>query len=314
MSTTTNLGLFQYEDNNNADLRFINSSMDKIDAEITGVKSSKQNKNDSGLNTTAKIITDAINELLGKINTNKSAADTQCSDLNNNKQNKNDNGLNTTSKVVIGAINEVLTKVNNNKSTSDGQYNNLNNTKQNITDNGLNTSAKNIVDSINEVLNKMTKYNNESQSQYNDLNISKQSKSDNSLNTVSKNIVGAINELLSIIRFQIVTGSNGTYLKFDNGLLIYFYRSEVKNINYDLGVSGVYVKTGMESDVVTFPHSFINAPVSSLTIEGSAGVTNRFISGKLCSVSNTQCSINTWSQTKTTVDIVYNITAIGFWK
>ena len=313
MSTTTNLGLFKYEDNNNADLRFINSSMDKIDAEITGVKSSKQNKNDSGLNTTAKIITDAINELLGKINTNKSITDGQYSDLNSNKQNKNDNGLNTTSKVVIGAINEVLTKVNNNKSTSDGQYNGLNNTKQNITDNGLNTSAKNIVDSINEVLNKMNKYNNESQSQYNDLNLSKQSKSDNNLNTAAKTIVGAINELLSIIRFQIVSDGNGTYLKFDNGLLIYFYRS-VRNINYSVGTSGVYVEVGMEADVINFPHSFINTPVVNLTIGGSAGITNRFISGKLCSISNTQCSVNTWSETGGSLDVTYNITAIGFWK
>ena len=91
---------------------------------LTGLDA-KQDKTDNNLNTTAKTVVGAINELDSEVA---------------GKQEATDNNLTTSDKTVVGAINEIAGEVAN---------------KQNSTDNNLVTTAKTIVGAINELANEI---------------------------------------------------------------------------------------------------------------------------------------------------------------
>ncbi|WP_168105295.1 hypothetical protein, partial [Spiroplasma platyhelix] len=164
----------------------------------------KQDRADSGLNTTIKTVVGAINEI--KTSSDKQIANivqntkdlaeikldyVNSSDVNNMisiKQDKTDDGLKTTIKTVVGAINEV-------KSNSDKQTTAIEQNTTNINQNtvNINQNTTNINQNSNDINQIKTDYV-KSSDLGNQLDI-KQDKTDNGLNTTTKTVVGAINEL-----------------------------------------------------------------------------------------------------------------------
>ena len=161
--------------------------------ELDTTLATKQNKTDNSLHTTSKTVVGAINEV-------KSAADdtyttTEVDTALALKQDSSDNSLETDSKQIVGAINELKGGVDNAYTITEAHA--ALQTKQNITDNTLQTTNKTIVGAINELIGVFANYY--TQTQTDTALASKQDKQDGNLNTDSKQIVGAINELLSAL-------------------------------------------------------------------------------------------------------------------
>ena len=183
----------------------------------------KQDKEDSGLETNSNTIVGAINEVNSKIpdisnlakqsdlNELKEKVNTNTTNISNltTNVNTNTNSINTInstlstlakqsdltilSNKVTTNTNNISTNTNNisslttkvNTNTSD--ITNLKNNKQDKSDNSLNTNNKTVIGGINELKTKIDNIDTELDK--------KQDKEDNNLQTDTKTVVGAINEL-----------------------------------------------------------------------------------------------------------------------
>ena len=215
----------------------------------------KQDKEDSGLETNSNTIVGAINEVNSKIpdisnlakqsdlNELKEKVNTNTTNISNltTNVNTNTNSINTINSTLstlakqsdlTNLSNKVTTNTNNistntnnisslttkvNTNTSD--ITNLKNNKQEKSDNSLNTNNKTVIGGINELKTKIDNIDTELDK--------KQDKEDNNLQTDTKTVVGAINELDSKLKAEEFAGglkvklvNNGTAIITNEGISV----------------------------------------------------------------------------------------------